>query len=160
MINVYKMFSKRDFSWKHPIENIKCIFKMLKWSRQRARNGYCDYDLGDVYAWFAELMPRMIRELKENYTGHPMDNDLYNECYDAHRDELDMSREEFLALTPHIDDKYFEWCAARWKEKLEEMAVAFDDLEKCIFEGDYDNRDELKEKALGLFSKYYFYLWF
>ena len=160
MINVYKMFGRRDFSWKHPIENIKCIFKMLKWSRQRARNGYCVYDVGDIDAWFAELMPRMIRELKENYTGHPMDNDLYNECYDAHADELDMSREEFLALTPHIDDKYFEWCQARWKEKLEEMAVAFDDLEECIFEGDYDNRDELKEKALGLFSKYYFNLWY
>ena len=103
MINVYKMFSKRDFSWKHPIRNIKRIFKSFRWSRQRAKYGYCDYDLGEVYAWFAELMPRMIRELKENYIGHPMDNDLYNECYDAHGDELDMSREEFLALTPHID---------------------------------------------------------
>ena len=160
MINVYKIFSKLDFSWKHPIRNIKYIFKSFQWSRQRARNGFCDYDVVDVYAWFAEIMPRMIRELKENYTGPPMDNGLYNECYDVHADELDMSREEFLALTPHIDDKYFEWCAARWKEKLEEMAVAFDNLEKCIFEGDYDNRDELKEKALGLFSKYYFYLWF
>ena len=159
MINVYKMFS-RDFPWNHPVRNIKRIFKSFRWSRQRAKYGYCDYDLGDVDAWFAELMPRMIRELKENYTGHPMDNDLYNECYDAHRDELDMSREEFLALTPHIDDKYFEWCAARWKEKLEEMAVAFDDLNKVIFEWEDDNWDELKEKALGLFSKYYFYLWF
>lgn len=64
MINVYKMFSKCSFSWKHPIRNIKYIFKMRKWSRQRARNGFCDYDVGDVYAWFAEIMPRMIRELK------------------------------------------------------------------------------------------------
>ena len=159
MINVYKIFS-RAFSWKHPVRNIKRIFKSFKWSRQRARNGYCAYDVGNIDVWFAELMPRMIRELKENYTSHPMDNDLYNECYDAHADELDMSREEFMALTPHIDDKYFEWCQARWKEKLEEMAVAFDDLEKCIFEGDYETRDELKEKALGLFSKYYFYLWY
>lgn len=156
-MNVFDMF---EFSWKRPIKSIKYFFKALKWSRQRAKYGYCDYDLGDVYAWFAELMPRMIRELKENYTGHPMYNDLYNECYDTHADELDMSREEFLALTPHIDDKYFEWCAARWKEKLEEMAVAFDDLNKVIFEWEDDNRDELKEKALGLFSKYYFYLWF
>ena len=54
MINVYKIFSKRDFSW-NPIENIKCIFKSFRWSRQRARNGFCDYDVGDVYAWFAEL---------------------------------------------------------------------------------------------------------
>ena len=66
MINVYKIFS-RDFSWKHPIRNIKYIFKSFKWSRQRAKYGYCGYDLGDVYAWFAELMPRMIRDLKENY---------------------------------------------------------------------------------------------
>ena len=156
-MNVFDMF---EFSWKRPIKSIKYFFKALKWSRQRAKYGYCDYDLGDVYAWFAELMPRMIRELKENYTGHPMDNDLYNECYDTHADELDMSREKFLALTPHIDDKYFEWCAARWKEKLEEMAVAFDDLNKVIFEWEDDNWDELKEKALGLFSKYYIYLWF
>ena len=160
MINVYKMFGRRDFSWKHPIRNIKRIFKSFRWSRQRAKYGYCDYDIGDIDAWFSEIMPRMIRELKENYTGHPMDNDLYNECYDTHADELDMSREEFLAMTPHIDDKYFEWCQARWKEKLEEMAVAFDNLKKCIFEGDYETRDELKEKAFGLFSKYYFYLWF
>ena len=154
------VFDLVEFSWKRPIKSIKYFFKALKWSRQRAKNGFCDYDLGDVYAWFAELMPRMIRELKENYTGHPQDIDLYNECYDVHADELDMSREEFLALTPHIDDKYFEWCAARWKEKLEEMAVAFDDLNKVIFEWEDDNWDELKEKALGLFSKYYFYLWF
>jgi hypothetical protein len=40
------------------------------------------------------------------------------------------------------------------------MAVAFDDLNKVIFEWEDDNWDELKEKALGLFSKYYFYLWF
>ena len=156
-MNVFDMF---EFSWKRPIKSIKYFFKALKWSRQRARNGFCDYDVGDVYAWFAEIMPRMIRELKENYTGHPQDIALYNECYDAHADEIDMSREEFLALTPHIDDKYFEWCAARWKEKLEEMAVAFDDLNKVIFEWEDDNWDELKEKALGLFSKYYFYLWF
>ena len=160
MINVYKMFGRRDFSWKHPIENIKCIFKSFRWSRQRAKYGCCDYDVGDVHAWFAEIMPGMIRELKENYIGHPQDLDLYNECYDAYADELDMSREEFMALTPHIDDKYFEWCETRWKEKLEEMAVAFDNLGKTFFESDYENYDERKDKALSLFSKYYFYLWY
>ena len=160
MINVYKMFGRRDFSWKHPIRNIKRIFKSFRWSRQRAKYGYCDYDVGDVHAWFAEIMPGMIRELKENYIGHPQDLDLYNECYDAHADELDMSREEFMALTPHIDDKYFEWCETRWKEKLEEMAVAFDNLSKTFFESDYENYDERKDKALSLFSKYYFYLWY
>lgn len=159
MINVYKMF-RRDFSWKHPIRNIKYIFKSFQWSRQRARNGFCDYDVMDIDTWFSEIMPRMIRELKENYTGHPQDIDLYNECYDVHADEIDMSREEFLALTPHIDDKYFEWCAARWKEKLEEMAAAFDDLSKTFFESGYENYDERKDKALSLFSKYYFYLWY
>ncbi len=70
------------------------------------------------------------------------------EAPDAHADELGMSREGFIALTPHIDDKYFEWCSTRWKEKLEEMAVAFDDLNKAIIESDYDNQDELKNKAL------------
>ena len=156
-MNVFDMF---EFSWKHPIRSIKYFFKALKWSRQRAKNGFCDYDVGDVHAWFARVMSKMIRDLKENFIGHPEDLDLYNECYDVYADELGMSREEFLALTPHIDDKYFEWCAARWKEKLEEMAVAFDDLEKCIFEGDYETLDALKEKALGLFSKYYFNLWY
>ena len=40
---------------------------MLKRSHQRAKNGYCDYDVGciGIDVWFAELMPRMIRELKE-----------------------------------------------------------------------------------------------
>jgi hypothetical protein len=155
-MNVFDMF---EFSWKRPIKSIKYFFKALKWSRQRVKQGYCDWDVGDIHVWFARVMSKMIRDLKENYIGHPQDRDLYNECYDAYADELDMSRDEFLALTPHIDDKHFEWCAARWKEKLEEMAVAFDTLEKAIYDGEYDKRDELKENALSLFNKYYFYLW-
>ena len=64
-MDVFKMF---DFSWKHPIRSIKYFFRALRWSRQRVKKGYCDWDVMDIDTWFAELMPRMLREFSLRLT--------------------------------------------------------------------------------------------
>ena len=162
MLNINKIFARKDFSWKHPIKTIKNLLQLHHWSSQRVKNGYCSYDVCDIDNWFLEIMPRMIRDLKENFTGHPADEDLYNECYEVHRDELaNISKEEFLNLITHIDrgDKYRDWCSARWNDILEEIAVAIEDVNKAWDDGDYENLENVKNKALSMFSKYFFALW-
>ena len=162
MINVYKMFSRRDFSWKHPIQNIRNSLSIIRWKNERAKNGYCSYDIGDIDFWFVELMPRMLRDLKRDTMGYPCDEDLYLECYEAHKDELEgVNQEEFMSMVPLIDqgEKYHEWCSGRWKEILEEMAVAFENVQKAWDDGDYENLENIKDRAIEMFRKHFFSLW-
>ena len=55
-------------------------------------------------------------------------------------------------------EKYHLWYAKRWREIIEEMAAA---IEVNKYEQEYgEELEEKKDKALALFGKYFFHLWF
>ena len=94
-MDVFKMF---DFSWKHPIRSIKYFFKALKWSRQRVKKGYCDWDVMDIDTWFAELMPRMLRDFKSGLTEqeHPVLPEFFDEYYALFIENIGMRRKSLM----------------------------------------------------------------
>jgi len=56
-------------------------------------------------------------------------------------------------------EKYHLWCAERWREIIEEMAAAIEEVNK--YEQEYgEELEEKKDKALAIFGKYFFHLWF
>ena len=64
-------------------------------------------------------------------------------------------------MLPLIDqgDKYSDCCSARWKEILEEMAVSFENVQKAWDDGDHENIEETKDRAIEMFRKHFFSLW-
>ena len=163
-MDVFKMF---DFSWKHPIRSIKYFFRALRWSRQRVKKGYCDWDVMDIDTWFAELMPRMLRDFKSRLTEqeHPILPEFFDEYYALFIENSGMSKEEFnealysYELHDEYSEKYHLWCAKRWREIIEEMAVSIEEVNK--YEQEYgEELEEKKDKALALFGKYFFNLWY
>ena len=65
-MDVFKMF---DFSWKHPIRSIKYFFRALRWSRQRVKKGYCDWDVMDIDTKYEF---EYSEELEEKRTKHSL----------------------------------------------------------------------------------------
>ena len=58
---------------RHPIEGVKCFLVGLKWAFQRARKGYCDWDLSyGVENWLLEMLPDAIDEIRRESTRVPM----------------------------------------------------------------------------------------
>ena len=157
-MNVFDMF---EFSWKRPIKSIKYFFKALKWSRLRVKQGYCDYDVMDIDVWFSEIMPRMLRDFKSRLTEqeHPMLPEFFDEYYALFIEKSGMSKEAFHEerYSGESQEKYHTWCAKRWREIIEEMAVAIEEVNK--YEQEYgEELEEKKDKALALFGKYFFNL--
>jgi len=53
------------------IAMIKHFGRCLKWSRQRVVRGYADCDVWNMFSYLQELMPDMLRHLKDNRHGSP-----------------------------------------------------------------------------------------
>jgi hypothetical protein len=121
----------------------------------------------DIDTWFSDLMPRMLREFSSRLTEqeHPMLPELFDEYYALFIENSGMSKEEFnealYSYETHDEysEKYHLWCAKRWREIIEEMAVSIEEVNK--YEQEYgEELEEKKDKALALFGKYFFHLWF
>lgn len=53
------------------IAMIKHFGRSLKWSRQRVVRGFADCDVWSMFSYLQELMPDMLRHLKDNRHGSP-----------------------------------------------------------------------------------------
>ena len=51
--------------------NIKHTFRWLKWSWQRAFNGYAQCDVWETFMYLTIIIPLLIKGLKETRTGYP-----------------------------------------------------------------------------------------
>ncbi len=61
-------------SWKNPrnwFHNIKNFFVTLKYARQRAVKGYCDYDLWDLDIFYRNLLIESLKDFKKRQCGYP-----------------------------------------------------------------------------------------
>lgn len=73
---MYPIFTKSDYSRKTPIKNLHLLCNQIKWSIQRVKKGYCDWDVGDINCWFFNVFPDMLNEFgkmdsDKNVIGFP-----------------------------------------------------------------------------------------
>ena len=138
----------------------------------RSRKGYCDYDLMDMDLWLMNILPDMLREMKQRTIATPFEciEDEYkeNRALYTHikEDELHMcinSDEAARHERRLLDDNAHK----RWQDTLEEIATAFDTLSDTETLGlgyeeepsQYQDRLETqKGKAFDLLKKWFFSL--
>lgn len=54
-----------------PFGVFKLFFRDIKFMHQRIWRGYCDEDVWNMYPWFLDIIPCMIKELRDTHHGSP-----------------------------------------------------------------------------------------
>ena len=132
-------------------DRLKSFRLRRKWTRQRAKRGFCDADVWAIDEWFLQIMPNMIEVLADNYEGYPLP--FRDEYCDINKIDGDAGS---------IDT----YCAAGWKRQLRDMARMFREAneESCSFNNSVEERkiDEYRKKcldeAMSLFVKWFRHL--
>lgn len=65
-LNVWKFFNEGNI-----FRKIGGFFQKIKYAKDRARKGYCDYDLWDMDIFLVDLIIRSLEEHKEYTCGYP-----------------------------------------------------------------------------------------
>lgn len=71
-----------------------------KWGRQRAKRGYSDNDAWNISSWFLDVMPKMLRQMRNNLHGcptgvsAPMNNSQAVVLTDEEKESLPMKKWE------------------------------------------------------------------
>ena len=101
----------------HTIQSINDVFTSLKWSRQRRKKGYCEYDLYSISNWFMRVVPEMIEEARAKKLGIP--SVLIEEARNSHN--IDPS-EDFYSIPEKLLDQIEKDANNKWDEILTRMA--------------------------------------
>ena len=56
---------------RHPIERIHDYYLNIKYSIQRVCRGWCNMDTFEIDSWFLNVVPDMLRYLREHKSGFP-----------------------------------------------------------------------------------------
>ena len=172
------------------VRTIGDLFRSLKWAWQRATKGYCVLDTYSVSDCFLNTLPDMLEEIKKNYTGYPDElteqqwNEilsrlifLLREANDDTCSKVNPYDKEYNSMLKEFRAKYGEW-----GEKLltdEEKAEAKKNGSSRIYlpsdMPEYKEiceqyseeerklnayREQCKNEALELFSKWFYRLGF
>ena len=100
----------------HPIQSIKKVLMRWKWSRERSKKGYCEYDLYSISNWFMGVVPEMIEKVRANKLGIP--SVLIEESRNSHNidDSVD-----FYSIPEELLDEIEKEAANKWDEILSKM---------------------------------------
>ena len=66
---VYKM--PLLYRIRHPIERLRDYYLNIKYSIQRVHRGWCNMDTFEIDSWFLNVVPEMLRYLREHKCGFP-----------------------------------------------------------------------------------------
>ena len=135
------------------------LFSKIKYAFQRMKKGYSDEDICEIDTWFLRVVPKMLREFKEN-----CDEELFNTVIFCNRHPED------YACLPHTQTGYIEPTAEEEKQVLSEWLKAIDRMlelfEKagehshlCYCCEEAQRRRQYLDEAFMLFSKYFNDLW-
>lgn len=140
------------------LDFFKYLPKEIKWFFQRGLKGYCDRDVWDIDHWFERNIVPMLKELKEIKHGYPID--MTEEQWTM---ELDNMIHCFEEMTDDCSEKNEYW--EEYKKHLFSIKGE-KDLDKELQEKWLKREEEIenyqvnmKNKALKMFSKYYYNLW-
>lgn len=134
---------------------IENLVTKLKYSIQRMRKGYCDYDVFAINHWFLKIMPQMLTDLQKNRRSFPevlaeryvekhRGNIPYQEYYDKHLSEIE------------------EFCNNEWGDILDKMIAGFTRMETIHYtygkEAD-EEKARLQQENLSLFLEWFYNLY-
>jgi len=151
------------------------IKNKIKFKYQKAKKGYCDYDLYDMDYWFIKTFPKMLGEFAQCTCGHPGDEEEMLkdvECMDKkwldnqHSLLIDIMKK--YTSNPDLRDGMSCWVLI-----LLRMKHCFEMCDEWnpYYEGKYRGKDvesykkmnneieNYKKEAFYLFEKYFFHLW-
>ena len=137
--NIWKLYVSRN--------PFKRFFKRIKFSIQRIKYGFCDWDIWDLDTYISTMIPDALRKLSKDTIGYPSDlaiDDFENEdaVMDKWRAELnhiadliedgwrsyDFSSDGFDGLSTEECKKLVEERRANLKEGLRLLSERFGDL--------------------------------
>ena len=155
-LNVYKLCNATKRS----------VERGRKWARQRAKRGFCEYDVWEMFSWFVDIISDMLREFKKQHQGVPA-----SLCFDEYEKNAKdyphiLHKEDLMVVSAYDEQKNEERkridkiAEERWEAILDEMADNFARLKTMI----EDNSDEAelnaqRDKSFKLFSEWFFHLW-
>ena len=71
MNNVFKLWYRPSYYFRHPIKFFKEVAANLKAAWMRATKGYCYTDVWNFDAWFCAVVPLMLRHMAEHGMAYP-----------------------------------------------------------------------------------------
>ena len=167
------------------IYKFSSFFSKIRYAFQRATKGYCDLDVWNIDSWFLRVMPHMLSEFKDNLHGYPSEflasdetqsqnapsqeaedlaikewgktiTDIIYYLQEANEDTCSIKNpyeEEWNTVT--IEPKKLNTDGGLNLSKNEELSNMYFEEQRKI-----DHyRNDCKNKALELFSKYFWDLW-
>lgn len=147
------------------------MINSLKARLQRAVRGWSDADALNMNEWFLSMLPQMLKYFREHRRGYPIE--LLREYLSAHRDELNMTYDEFRvwpagkSSAEYRRRKEIDFACGRiWDETLglmiylleqagSDTPAAASPKEALEFE---EYKDRCKTEALELFNKWFYNL--
>ena len=153
------------YEWKKsgPLELIMQFARDLKHCRQRITKGYCDPGVWEMFAWKLTVIPNALETLKENHLGHPAE---FANVEDGDK-QWEQVLAEMIRLFREADE---DFCSKKnpyedkWIKELEihDFKRTLSDLDRKHLEAEKElfiYRNESKDEAFVLFSKWFFSLW-
>ena len=95
-LNVWKFLNDGNI-----FRRIGSFFKKVKYARDRARKGFCNYDLCDLDIFFVDLIIRALEEHKESALGYP---DSKYSTFEDWMNAIDEGIEHFKKYKYLLDD--------------------------------------------------------
>ena len=138
---------KKTYYWFYrKFRAIKLFPREVKWFIQRGKRGYADCDTWGIDYYLVDIIPKMIKRLRENYQGIPT-------CLYA-KDDWD---ENWQITAEGADDRASE----KWNKILDEIMVAFKLMKKEL-DCEKLTKEEIKIKNKGVkqLYKYFYHLWY
>lgn len=151
---------------------MKKLFKKIKFKFQRAKKGYCDYDLYSIDLWFINIFPKMLNEFIGCTCGHPCnEEELKEEVSKMSELWVEEQRTTINELLKRFDaefdlnDGFCCWLLILLRMKhCFELCDEFNNIyETYNINKLYKEKDArlniYKKEAFYLFEKYFYSLW-
>ena len=71
MNNVFKLWYRPSYYFRHPIKFFKEVAANLKAAWMRATKGYCYTDVWNIDTWFCLVLPPMLRHMADYGSAYP-----------------------------------------------------------------------------------------
>lgn len=151
---------------------MKEILRKIKFKIQRAKKGYCDYDLYSIDEWFINIFPKMLNEFIECTCGCPCyEKELKEEVSKMPKMWVEQQRATINKLLKRFDAEFnLNDGMCCWLLILLRMKHCFElcDEWNNIYEPYWKSKqyqeknkriNDYKKEAFYLFEKYFYSLW-
>ena len=114
--------------------------RKVKWFIQRGRRGYADCDTWGMPDYLADIIPKMIKQLKKYQQGVPP---------------------EMFSNVDDRSDESWERAGGKWDKILDEMIVAFSIMNKELDAYTLTKEEiKIRNKGVKQLYKYFYNLWY